>query len=113
MGQNFIMQIITRRKWAIKQKSERMFRLVHDYKSSGLTIRQYCVANKIKEKTFYYWLRKYKSAGIIQAMPSILPINITFVNPEHNEASPLFAELRGLMLYQPLPAKYLLTLLNN
>ncbi|PWV44392.1 hypothetical protein [Chitinophaga sp. S165] len=108
------MQIITAKpKEDIKQKSERMSKLVRDYKSSGLTIKQYCIANKIKEKTFYYWLKKYKSADIIPAMPSIIPIDISAVNTEHNEAPALFAELRGLKLYQAVPAEYLLALLNN
>ena len=103
----------TKRNGAINQKSERMSRLVCDYKSSGLTIKQYCAANKIKEKTFYYWQRKYKRAGIIPAMPSIVPINLSSANTEHHEAPSLFAEIRGLKLYQAVPAEYLLALLNN
>ena len=77
---------------------------------SVLTI---CAANKIKEKTFYYWLRKYRNKKVeVLSKPAILPVNIEAINVA-GECQPLFAELLGIKIYQPVPAEYLLTLLNR
>ncbi|WP_394367284.1 IS66 family insertion sequence element accessory protein TnpA [Chitinophaga agri] len=35
-----------------------MKEIVSNYPCSGKTIKEYCAANKIKVKTFYYWLCK-------------------------------------------------------
>lgn len=45
-------------------KADRMNEIVSNYSGSGKTVTQYCAANKIKEKTFYYWLRKYRNTKV-------------------------------------------------
>lgn len=94
-------------------KADRMKDIVSRYPSSGKTVLQYCAANKIKEKTFYYWLRKYrKTNATVLSKPTILPINIDSISIP-GECQPLFAELLGIKIYQPVPAEYLLTLINR
>lgn len=94
-------------------KADRMKEIVNKYATSGKTVSQYCADNKIKEKTFYYWLRKYRKPNIaVVTKPSILPINIDPISIS-GECQPLFAEQPGIKIYQPVPAEYLLTLMNR
>lgn len=94
-------------------KADRMKEIVNNYPCSGKTVSQYCAAHKIKGKTFYYWLRKYRNTEVpVLNKPTILPVNIDSI-AVGGECQPLFAELLGIKIYQPVPAEYLLTLINR
>lgn len=104
---------IVKRKDRPTTKADRMREIVSNYPCSGKTVTQYCAANKVKEKTFYYWLRKYRNTKVeVLNKPAILPVNIEGIDVPV-ERQPLFAELLGIKIYQPVPAEYLLTLLNR
>ena len=105
-------KVIVNHNERLKHKAERMKELVRNYPCSGQIAKQYCAVNKIKEKTFYYWLWKYRTSEIpVLTRPTILPVNIDPISMEA-ENQPLFAELLGIKIYQPVPAEYLLTLIN-
>ncbi|PWV55513.1 helix-turn-helix domain-containing protein [Chitinophaga sp. S165] len=79
-------------------KADMMKEIVSRYPASGKTVAQYCAANKIKEKTFYYWLRKYRKINTaVLTKPAILPINIDSISIQ-GEYQPLFAELMGIKI---------------
>jgi len=42
---------------------ERM-RVVREQRESGLTVRAWCEANRVKESNFYYWLREIRKAAL-------------------------------------------------
>lgn len=44
--------------------------------------------------------------------PTLLPVKIMEA-PNESVTSTLFAEVRGIAIFQPVPAEYLLTLLNH
>lgn len=86
---------------------------VRQQPDSGMIISQYCRANQISEGSFYYWLKKTKSTSLAPLPPpSLLPVKIMEA-PSESVTSTLFAEVRGIAIFQPVPAEYLLTLLNN
>lgn len=79
---------------------------------SGMIISEYCRANKISEGSFYYWLKKVKDAASAPlTAPTVVPLKI--IEPPHEPVSNIFAEVRGITLFQPVSAEYLLTLLNH
>lgn len=85
---------------------------VRQQPSSGMIISEYCRANQISEGSFYYWLKKMKNtAPAPLTTPTILPVKI--VDAPNAPSSNIFAEVRGVTLFQPVPAEYLLTLLNH
>ena len=85
---------------------------VRQQPASGMIISDYCRANQISEGSFYYWLKKMKNTGPAPFPPStILPVKI--IDAPNVPASSVFAEVRGITLFQPVPAEYLLTLLNH
>jgi hypothetical protein len=85
---------------------------VHQQPGSGMIVSEYCTANQISEGSFYYWLKKIKNtAPAPLTTPAILPVKI--MEAPHSHASNIFAEVRGITLFQPVPAEYLLALLNH
>jgi len=42
---------------------ERM-RVLQEQRESGLTVRAWCAANRVKESNFYYWLREVRKAAL-------------------------------------------------
>lgn len=86
---------------------------VRQQPGSGMIISEYCRAHQISEGSFYYWLKKIKNTSPAPlTTPAILPVKI-IEGPNEAAASNLFAEVRGINIFQPVPAEYLLTLLNH
>lgn len=67
---------VRRQQWALVMKERR---------ESGLTIREYCRAHGIKEKTFYYWQRRLREA---------VCENLTLRQETAMTPAPSFAEVR-------------------
>ena len=86
---------------------------VRQQPDSGMIISEYCKAHQISEGCFYYWLKKTKNISPVPlSSPAILPVKIVETKNEH-VTSNLFAEVRGITIFQPVPAEYLLTLLDH
>lgn len=86
---------------------------VRQQPGSGMIISEYCRAHQISEGSFYYWLKKTNNTSPVPSSPpAILPVKIVASSNEPVNSN-LFAEVRGIAIYQPVPAEYLLTLLNH
>lgn len=49
--------------------------IIRQCQQSGLSNRDYCKQNGISEKTFYYWLRKLRSAAVEVSLPQIVRLD--------------------------------------
>lgn len=86
---------------------------VRQQPDSGMIISEYCRAHQVSEGSFYYWLKKTKNTSPVPlSSQAILPVKIVG-SSNQSVNSNLFAEVRGIAIYQPVPAEYLLTLLNH
>ena len=70
--------------------------IIQDCKSSGLSNKEYCREKGISEKTFYYWLRKLRTAE--EVSPQIIELPAQAQSEEK-----LYIRYRGAEL--TLPAK--------
>lgn len=59
-------------------KIEKMFSLVDQYRSSGLSIKVFSEQNNIKRTTFIYWIQKKRQSEKKDNIGNFLPINIPF-----------------------------------
>ena len=50
-----------------RQKNEKMFAMIEDYLSSGLTQKSFCQRESIVYSTFGWWLRKYRQSRSLTA----------------------------------------------
>ncbi len=46
-------------------------KIVRESQESGLTNREFCAQRGISEKTYYYWLRKIRSAAVTAMEPQL------------------------------------------
>ena len=44
----------------MRELSEKYFPLVEKHQSSNLSVKEFCKANGINDKTLYYWKKKYR-----------------------------------------------------
>ncbi len=71
--------------------------IIQDCQKSGLSNKAYCQRQGISEKTYYYWLRKLRTAAVEQAAPQIME-----VEPEADDRTEeLYIRYRGEELTLP------------
>ncbi len=55
-------------------RMEQWRKIIEDCQKSGLSNKMYCQQQGISEKTYYYWLRKVRTAVVEQAAPQIMEL---------------------------------------
>ena len=76
---------------------EQWKQIVQECQKSGLSNKAYCEQQGISEKTYYYWLRKLRTAAVEQAAPQIVELA-----PEGDgEREELYIRYRGAELTLP------------
>ncbi len=78
-------------------RMEQWKQIIQECRRSGLSNKAYCQQRGISEKTYYYWLRKVRTAAAEQAAPQIMEIE-----PEpKGRAEMLYIRYRGAELKLP------------
>ena len=78
-------------------RMEQWKQIIQDCQKSGLSNKVYCQQQGISEKTYYYWLRKLRTAAVEQAAPQIMELE-----PEdERRAEVLYIRYRGAELTLP------------
>ena len=68
--------------------------VVQECRSSGLTNREYCRQCGISEKSFYYWLRKFRGQMAEAAGPQIVQLESPVISTDMLQIQYRGAELR-------------------
>ena len=68
--------------------------VVQECRSSGLTNREYCRQRGISEKSFYYWLRKFRGQMAEAAGPQIVQLESPLISTDMLRIQYRGAELR-------------------
>lgn len=55
-------------------KSQHWQGIIEQWKTSGLTQKQFCSDRQIKIATLHYWIKKFRTAESITVEPTFLPI---------------------------------------
>jgi hypothetical protein len=104
------MQPFNQKKPGSKHRAEEILKLLEEFEySDGMSVKAFSSLHGVSEATFYNWRKRYsgkkgdnrKSAGFIEILPSASGPSVG-----------LFAEIRGIKLFQAVPAEYLKTLLS-
>lgn len=77
--------------------------LLSKYKSSGLTVMEFCERQRIHKSNFYKWVSRYpeKSKSKKIQRSAFAKVQVT------SSEIPLFAEVNGIRIYQAVAASYL------
>ncbi len=71
--------------------------IIQNCQKSGLSNKAYCQQQGISEKTYYYWLRKLRTAAVEQAAPQLMELE-----PEVGDRTEvLYIRYRGAELTLP------------
>lgn len=81
-------------------------RLLNECSKSGMSIKAFCAARHIPEGTFYHWRHKYREVIHAGEKSGFASLQVTAGIP-----AGLFAEVRGVKIYQPVSAAYIKELL--
>ena len=68
--------------------------VVQECRSSGMTNREYCRQRGISEKSFYYWLRKFRGQMAEAAGPQIVQLESPVISTDMLQIQYRGAELR-------------------
>lgn len=78
-------------------RMEQWRQIIQECQKSGLSNKAYCEQHGISEKTYYYWLRKLRTAAMERAAPQIME-----VEPEQEERiEGLYIQYRGAEVTLP------------
>lgn len=93
-------------------RDQHLFLLTEYAKNPDQTVKEFCSKHAINRSVFYYYRSRYQSSR--QPGEKAVASNfITITAPVHKETSlSLFAEVKGIKIYQPVTADYLKTLVS-
>lgn len=97
MEQNIIKGKVKRRNKAEIQL------LLEAFSSSGMTVQSFCDEHNIGKSTFHKWQSRYSISKTFA--------DIEIVGGDVQHCTTLFAEVKGIKIYQPVSAAYLKALL--
>ncbi len=78
-------------------RMEQWRQIIQDCQQSGLSNKVYCQQQGISEKTYYYWLRKVRTAAVEHAAPQIVELE----PKEEKRTEVLYIRYRGAELTLP------------
>ena len=76
-------------------------------KAGNITVKDYCKIHQIHPATFYNWQKRYRAKT---EPKGFVPVSVLM--DDHSSEEVLFAEVRGIKIYQWVEAAYLKKLLN-
>ena len=91
----------------LSQKSRRFrsraekLELISQQELSGLSVKAFCRSNSLSESSFNNWMRRYKNKGVrTEGSFAVVYVQMT-------PGVALFAEIRGIKIYQPVSTGFL------
>jgi hypothetical protein len=92
---------------------QKMYALIDEQKSSGLTVKDFCIRHYLSQGSFYYWLKKYQSIEDTGSTESQGGFKLLQIKDEPVESgTELFAEYKGLKIYGQVTATFLKDLIS-
>jgi hypothetical protein len=86
---------------------EEMFELIAKHDKDATTVKEYCQLHGLTQGVFYYWQKKYHLENSEPGSQSGFVRLQVEDTPQAVALQGLFAEVRGIKLYQAVPAAYL------
>lgn len=102
----------TKIRWSKQQAMD----CLKDQRQSGQSVKIYCQANGISEKTFYRWLKKYGDPRLVKRKRKVQKksgfASLDVVRDIADRSPQLFTEIGNVKLYKEVSAEYLKELLS-
>jgi hypothetical protein len=104
------MEAIVSTHLGVRRSKEEIISLLEECRKSKVSVKEFAKLKGIHEATYYNWRNKYGSKRVNpKAFVGFAPLKINPSPAVHSAA--LFAEVKGIKIYQPVSASYLKELL--
>ncbi len=104
--------IPVKRKPAVRRTHKQIVRLLKDYASrEGMPIVEFCKLNDVNKSNFYNWQKRYAKESKPEKTKGFVPLALSAPVLSNNVPA-LFAEVKGIRLYQAVSSEYLKALLS-
>jgi hypothetical protein len=91
----------------VRRSQEQIKQLLSEFEDGDNNVSKFCGLHKISNTTFYKWQSRYKKEKVKNSRP-VGGFSKLKVHAPYPDLSPgLFAEVRGIKIYQPVAASYL------
>ena len=92
------------------RSKEEILQILEEQANSGMSIKLFCEERGVNRITFNKWRSRYRQRAEGQESKGGFT-QLHIVSPDNHEQPVLFAEVRGIKIYQPVDAAYLKALL--
>ncbi len=93
------------------RSEQEIFTAMEEFEKAGdISMKEFCEMHQISEATFYNWQKRYRLKDAVKDEPQGF-VNVSIAD-DHSTEEGLFAEVRGIKLYQFVEAAYLKELLS-
>ena len=105
VGSKYFMEQQTKKIRRTRKTPEQITDILTKFRESGSTVKQFCEDHHIVPGTFHKWQSRVQGKSLKKEIkPGFAQIRV-------NPSSGLFAEVKGILIYQPVSAAYLKELL--
>jgi len=97
-----------------QEVQQKMFGLIEQWKSSGLSQIAFCRQVEVRYCVFHYWYKRYREAPICAAntASSFIALHINSSLPAAAHAELVYPDGRRLLFHQPVDAIFLKTVIG-
>ena len=93
----------------VRRTSAEIIHLLEEFSRSGLSAKEFCLQHTITEASFYKWRSRH---GYSTSAGGSGFLTLKREPPQPAADTNLFAEVRGIRIYQPVTSSYLKELLS-
>jgi hypothetical protein len=92
-----------------RRSQEAIRNLLNEFENAGVSVNEFCNTHRISRAAFYKWQSRHKSKKQGNRPAGFANLHII---PSTSPMHALFAEVKGIKIYQPVSAAYLNELLQ-
>lgn len=94
-----------------QNNSERMFSLIEEWKTSGISARKFCDDRSLSYHTFNYWLKKYRNKDEKTQKKGFVPLKIKDKESNGSKCEIIFPDGKRIIFHEKTEASFLRALL--
>jgi hypothetical protein len=102
------MEPITNKTTRRRRSTHEILELLNEFEKRAVSVKEFCIMYNISKAAFHKWQSRHKSNADEQSGFADLHI----IPPATNTHAALFAEVKGVKIYQPVSASYLKELMT-
>lgn len=105
------MEQIANKPGRTRRNRQEILRLLDEFKKTDVSRKEFCLTHGISKASFHKWQSRYKNKTKVQTKPTGFA-DLQIISSSSHLHATLFAEVKGIKIFQPVAATYLKELLQ-